>query len=146
MPVLEKDYNMSIAISANMRNSLNALQTITSQSATAQDRLSTGLKVNSALDNPTSYFTAQGLNNRASDLGTLLDGIGNSLKTLKAADEGIKSITTLVQTAKGIAAAAKQADAAGRTTLAAQYTEIMAQISTVAGDSSFNGVGVKVAV
>ena len=131
---------MSVSLTPNMRNSLNALQTITSQSATAQARLSSGLKVSSAIDNPNSFFTAQGLNNRASDLGNLLDGIGNGTKVLKAADDGIKAITALVQTAKGLASAAKQADAAGRTALAVQYTAIMAQITTAASDASFNGI------
>ncbi|MDP3408110.1 flagellin [Bosea sp. (in: a-proteobacteria)] len=131
---------MSVAISATMRNSLNALQTITAQSNVSQNRLSTGLKVSSALDNPTNYFTAQGLNDRAKDLGNLLDGIGSGLQVLKAADEGIKSISKLVETAKGLASAAKQLPTtADRASLVAQYTSIIAQITTVAGDSSFNG-------
>ena len=39
---------------------------------TTQERLATGLKVNSALDNPLNFFTAKGLNNRATQLSALL--------------------------------------------------------------------------
>lgn len=68
-----------------------------------QNRLSTGLKVTSALDNPGSFFTASNLNNRASDLNALLDTMGQAVQTIKAADEGITAITTLVQQAKSLA-------------------------------------------
>ena len=75
-----------------------------------QNRLATGKKVNSALDNPTNFFTAQGLGSRAADLGNLLDGIGNSIKTLEAADNGIKAITKLVESAQSTVRQAQQAN------------------------------------
>ena len=56
-----------------------------------QNRLATGKKVNSALDNPANFFTSQALNNRASDLNALLDSIGQAQKTLDAADQGISA-------------------------------------------------------
>jgi flagellin-like hook-associated protein FlgL len=65
--------------------------------------LSTGKKVNTALDNPTNYFTAQGLDNRANDIGNLLDGIGNGVQVLQAANTGLTSLQKLVDTAKSIA-------------------------------------------
>src|SRR5216683_3062595 len=71
--------------------------------ATTQNNLATGNKVNSALDNPTNFFTAQGLNNRASDISNLLDGIGNGVQVLQAANTGITSLQSLVSSAKSIA-------------------------------------------
>ena len=68
-----------------------------------QERLSTGKKVNSALDNPSSFYTAQSLTNRANDLSSLLDSMGQGVQTIKAADEAITSITALVQQAKAVA-------------------------------------------
>ena len=44
------------------------------------------LKVNSAIDNPSSFFTASSLNRRANDLSSLLDGMQQGVKTLEAAD------------------------------------------------------------
>jgi flagellin-like hook-associated protein FlgL len=73
-----------------------------------QQRLATGLRVNSALDNPTNYFTAQSLNARSSDLGNLLDSVSNAIQTVEAADNGIKAITKLVQTAQSTARQALQ--------------------------------------
>src|SRR5216683_536032 len=71
--------------------------------ATTQNDLATGNKVNSALDNPTNFFTAQGLNNRASDISNLLDGIGNGVQVLQAANTGITSLQSLVSSAQSIA-------------------------------------------
>ena len=68
-----------------------------------QNDLATGNKVNSALDNPTDYFTAQGLNNRASDINNLLDGIGNGVQVLQAANTGITSLQSLVASAQSVA-------------------------------------------
>ena len=74
-----------------------------------QNRLATGKKVNSALDNPTNFFTSQSLNTRASDLNALLNSIGQAQKTLDAANTGLTSLTKLVQSAKSIAQQARQA-------------------------------------
>src|ERR1700751_3675238 len=71
--------------------------------ATTQNNLATGKKVNSALDNPTNFFTAQGLDNRASDISNLLDGIGNGVQVLQAANTGITSLQSLVSSAQSIA-------------------------------------------
>jgi flagellin-like hook-associated protein FlgL len=101
-----------ITLSAGVRQSLSALQSAASQQSTIQNRLATGKKVNSALDNPASFFTASGLNNRASDLSRLLDDMGQSIKTLEAADKGIKAITKLVENAQSIAKQAQSSASA----------------------------------
>jgi flagellin len=92
-----------IVLSASVRQNLLSLQSTASLLATTQNDLATGNKVNSALDNPTNYFTAQGLNNRASDISNLLDAIGNGVQVLQAANTGITSLQSLVDSAKSIA-------------------------------------------
>src|ERR1041385_5951168 len=92
-----------IVLSASVRQNLLSLQSTAALLSTTQNRLATGNKVNTALDNPTNYFTAQGLNNRASDIASLLDGIGNGVQVLQAANTGITSLQQLVDTAKSIA-------------------------------------------
>lgn len=92
-----------ISLTASMRSNLLSLQNTQSLMDTTQERLSTGKKVNSALDNPSSFYTAQSLTNRASDLSSLLDSMGQGIQTIKAADEGIESITEFVQQAKSVA-------------------------------------------
>src|SRR5258708_20446215 len=87
----------SIPVSAGVRQNLLSLQDTASLLATTQNRLATGKKVNTALDNPTNFFTSQGLSNRASDLNALLDTIGQAQQTLKAADTGLTSLTSLLQ-------------------------------------------------
>src|SRR6195256_6466088 len=92
-----------IVLSAAVRQNLLSLQSTADLLSTTQNRLATGNKVNSALDNPTNFFTAQGLNNRASDITNLLDGIGNGVQVLQAANTGITSLQKLVDTAKSLA-------------------------------------------
>jgi flagellin len=92
-----------IVLSASVRQNLLSLQSTASLLATTQNDLATGNKVNTALDNPTEFFTAQGLNNRASDINNLLDGIGNGVQVLQAANTGITSLQSLVASAQSIA-------------------------------------------
>lgn len=102
-----------ISLTASMRTNLLSLQNTQSLMDTTQERLSTGLKVNSAIDNASSYYTAQSLNNRASDLSALLDSMGQGIQTIQAANEGIEAITEFVEQAKAIANSAR--DAASKT-------------------------------
>jgi len=97
-----------IVLSSSVRQNLLSLQSTADLLATTQSRLSTGKKVNSALDNPTNFFTAASLDSRASDISNLLDGIGNGVQVLQAANTGISSLSKLVDTAKSIANQALQ--------------------------------------
>ncbi|MCM2343860.1 MAG: flagellin [Alphaproteobacteria bacterium] len=103
-----------VVLTAALRSNLLSLQSTQGLIDTTQYRLSTGRKVNSALDNPQSFFAAQALNNRASDLTRLLDGIGQSIQVIKAADNGITALTRLVEQADSVAKAARDALAAGQ--------------------------------
>ncbi len=101
---IQKGNSMSgIVLSASVRQNLLSLQSTAALLATTQNDLATGNKVNSALDNPTEFFTAQSLNNRASDISNLLDGIGNGVQVLQAANTGITSLQSLVASAQSIA-------------------------------------------
>ncbi len=93
----------NITLSAAVRQNLLSLQGTANLLATTQEALATGKKVNSALDNPTNFFTAAGLDSRASDISNLLDSIGNGVQVLQAANTGITSLSSLVDTAKSIA-------------------------------------------
>jgi flagellin len=98
----------NITLSASVRQNLLSLQDTANLLSTTQTRLATGKKVNSALDNPTNFFTAAGLDARASDISNLLDSIGNGVQVLQAANTGITSLQKLVDTAKSIANQALQ--------------------------------------
>lgn len=102
-----------ISLTASMRTNLLSLQNTQSLIDMTQERLSTGLKVNSAIDNAASYYTAQSLNNRANDLNALLDSMGQGIQTIQAANEGIEAITDFVEQAKAIANSAR--DVASKT-------------------------------
>ncbi|WP_411903438.1 flagellin N-terminal helical domain-containing protein [Methylorubrum thiocyanatum] len=93
----------SVTLSAATRQNLLSLQDTSALTATTQNRLATGLKVSSALDNPVNFFTAQSFNSRSGDLGALLDSISNGIQTIQAANQGITSIQKLIDSAKSTA-------------------------------------------
>ena len=100
-----------VNLSASIRTNLLSLQSTNALFERTSERLSTGLKVNSALDGTSAFFSARGLNNRAGDLASLKDGMGQAIQTLRAADKGIEALTKLVSQAKTIAEQAKEASA-----------------------------------
>ncbi|CAN7482184.1 flagellin [Devosia sp. LjRoot16] len=98
------DVNLSKAV----RSNLLSLQSTAASMAKTQGRLASGLKVNSALDNPTNFFTAASLNSRASDMSNLLDSMSNGIKTIEAADNGLSSITKTVEAMQSTLRQARQ--------------------------------------
>jgi len=132
-----------INLSGGIRNNLIALQNTTRLINATQERLATGRKVNSAIDNPTNFFTARAFNSRANELSARLDGISNAIQTVKATDIAITGIDKLLDTAKGLAQDARALsvdDTDGRQALATQFNEILRQIDDLAKDASFNGI------
>src|ERR1700754_2149808 len=97
-----------IVLSSSVRQNLLSLQSTADLLAPTQNRLPTGKKVNSALDNPTNFFTASSLDARAGDINNLLDGIGNGVQVLQAANTGITSLQKLIDSAKSVANQALQ--------------------------------------
>jgi flagellin len=127
-----------IVLSASVRQNLLSLQSTADLLATTQNRLSTGKKVNSALDNPTNFFTAQGLDNRASDISNLLDGIGNGVQVLQGANTGITSLQSLVDTAKSLANQALQTTVGYSTKSNVSTTIAGASSGDLRGTTTFN--------
>jgi flagellin-like hook-associated protein FlgL len=129
-----------ISLTAGMRNNLVSLQQTVDLLNRTQTRLSTGKKVNSPLDDPINYFAAQSHMQRASDLAMRKDGMNEGIQALKAADAGIKAITSLVQQAKSLITAARTAGATEAGDLETQYDEIRTQIDNLSTDSGYKGV------
>ena len=92
-----------ISLTASMRSNLLSLQTISGQVSSTQNKLATGNKVNSAIDNPGSYYTALSLNNRADDLNALLDSMGQAVSTIKAATTALESASEFLEQASAVA-------------------------------------------
>ncbi len=122
-----------ITLSSAVRSNLLALQDTAQLLGKTQEKLATGLKVNSALDDPTAFFTASSLNSRSNDLSRLQDFVGNAVQTIKAADEGISAITKLVESSEATARQALQS--AGNTASSTGSVDI----STPSGDAVVTG-------
>lgn len=121
----------NITLSAGVRANLTSLQSTAEMMNTVQQRLATGKKVNSAIDNPVNFFTAAGLTARSNDLSTLLDSVSNAVQTISAADKGISAITKLVEAAKSTAKQALTASAP-----AATYALSITGSSAIADDAA----------
>ncbi|MET4318689.1 DUF1522 domain-containing protein [Bradyrhizobium sp. RT5a] len=126
-----------IVLSSSVRQNLLSLQSTADLLATTQNRLSTGKSVNSALDNPTNFFTAQSLDNRASDINNLLDGIANGVQVLQAANTGITSLQKLIDSAKSIANQALQTTVGYSTKSNVSATIAGATAADLRGTTSF---------
>ncbi|PWC85178.1 flagellin, partial [Azospirillum sp. Sp 7] len=98
-----------ISLSSSMRTNLLQLQGVQDSIAKKQNILSTGNKINTALDGPTSFFAAKGLTQRAGDLSALKDTMGQAISTIKAADKGLSSIDDMIEQARGLTTAAYSA-------------------------------------
>ncbi len=123
-----------IVLSSSVRQNLLSLQSTADLLSTTQNRLATGKKVNTALDNPTNYFTAASLDSRASDINNLLDGIGNGVQVLQAANTGISSLQKLIDSAKSVANQALQTQVGFST-----KSEASATITGAAADNLLGG-------
>ncbi len=142
-----------ITLSKAVRSNLLNLQSTAAQMGKTQERLATGNKVNSALDNPTNFFTASALNSRAGDLAQLLDSVSNAVQTISAADKGISAITKLVESAQATARQALQTavqvedtDNPVAATITGTDTVLVdADIAALAGESLTNTVGANAA-
>jgi len=129
-----------ISLTSGMRSNLLSLQGTSKLIDQTQTRLSSGKKVNTPLDNPTNYFAAQGHMERAADLSVRKDGMAEAISMVKAADTGIKAITSLIEAAKGVAGAAlATSDAAERSTYTSTFNTLLSQISQLASDSGYRG-------
>jgi flagellin-like hook-associated protein FlgL len=128
-----------ITLAGGMRAALAQLQLTAQLQGRTTQRLATGLKVNSPIDDAGAFFAAQNHRSRANDLDARKSGMDEAIQTIKAADGGIKAITDLIQQAKGLAASARSATVADRATLATQYNGLLTQIDNLANDASYKG-------
>lgn len=133
----------SVTLTGATRTNLLSLQRTTDLIGKTQERLSTGKKVNSAIDDALAFFTARNLDNRASDLMTLKNGINEAINQVQTAVKSLESVEDILKQMKAVAASAKSTDAtdtASRVKLAQQFNDLRTQIDYMTEDSSFNGI------
>ncbi|MBN1404581.1 MAG: hypothetical protein JW942_08970 [Opitutales bacterium] len=130
-----------VSLNASIRSNLVSLQSTSKLLETTTQRLATGKKVASAVDNPTNYFAAQNYNDRADGLSARLDGMSESVQQISAADNGITNIKGFLSQMKGVVNdALSNTDADERRSLGEQFNELIIQINTMAADSSYGGI------
>jgi len=130
----------NISLNAGIRSGLTQLNRTGAQFRQTTDRLATGKKVASAIDNPTNFFAAVNLNDRAEGLSSRLDTMGQAVQRIQAADNGISTIRSFVSAMKGVVNnAIGNTDSDARAALGKQFNELINQVGTAAADSSYQG-------
>ena len=130
----------AINLSSSTRTNLLALQNTTSLISRTQERLSTGLKVNSAIDDAIAFFQARSLSDRAGDLSVLKGSIDQGISSVETAVNGIEAISAIVEQMKGIALSAKSdANVENRSKAAVQFNDLKLQLDNLANDASYKG-------
>lgn len=129
-----------ISLSSATRTNLLSLQKTTGLIGRTQERLATGLKVNSAIDDALAFFKARNLNSRAADLSSIKDSITDGINVIRAAIQGLEAIESTLKQLKAIAQSAiSSPESSTRAKLASQFNELRSQVDNLAEDSSFNG-------
>ncbi len=129
-----------VTLSAGIRSNLSSLQKTSLQMTDIQERLATGRKVNNAVDNPTNFFAAANLNDRASQLGARLDGMGQAVSSLQTADNTVTAMRSIISAMKGVAdSALATPDSNDRSNLGKQFNELLVQLKDLASDASYGG-------
>jgi flagellin len=128
-----------ITLAGGMRGNLVNLQLISALQTRTTERLATGKRVNTAVDDPAAYFAAEAHRSRASDLAARKDAMGEAIQAVQAASQGIDAITKLIEQAKGLTAAARSATGSDLTDLATQFDQLMTQVDNLASDANYKG-------
>jgi len=139
-----------IGLTSSMRSNLISLQTTARLLGSTEEKLSTGKRVNSAVDNPANFFAAQSHTTRANILSGLKDNISEAVQTVKAADSGIKGVLTTIEALRGIVTQARSAindtvnsgtilGSSASTGLTGQYNRLIGQLNNLVRDASYKG-------
>ena len=132
---------MSITLTSGMRQNLFSLQQTSKLMELTQSRLATGKRVQTALDDPINFFSAENHQQRANDLAFRKDAMGEAIQTIKSGNNGIEAITDLIAAAKATAQSAlSTTDATEQNSLAAQFDVLRGQIDDLASDSGYKGI------
>jgi flagellin-like hook-associated protein FlgL len=131
----------NITLTSGIRQNLFSLQGTQNLLELTQSRLASGKKVQTALDDPINFFAAQGHQQRAGDLAGRKDEMGEAVQTVRAANNGIEAISTLIEAAKSLANSALSADTTTEASnLGAQFNTLLDQLDTLASDSGYKGI------
>ena len=128
-----------VTLSASVRQSLLSLQSTTSLIERTQNRLSTGLRVSSAIDDPVAFFQGESLSDRATDFREKKDAIDQGISTITAAVDGVEAIENLVRQMKGISNSMKSATDSQISDLVSQFNDLRSQIDNLAADATYQG-------
>jgi len=130
----------NVTLSSAVRTNLLSLNKTADSVNRTNSRLSTGLKVASAVDDAVAYFQAKGLSDRAGDLTARKESIDQAVSSVKSAIGGLESVEKILTQMKGVALSAKSATDTDRIELASQFNTLASQLNNLVNDTSYQGL------
>ncbi len=129
-----------ISLSAAVRENLLALANTERLISRTQNRLSTGLRVASPVDDARVFFEAKAISDHARDMDERKEGIDQAVSSVTTALEAIEAIDALVQQLKGLLISAKSASGNELTLLETQFNDLRTQIDNLTVDATYQGL------
>ncbi|WP_427024942.1 flagellin [Aureimonas ureilytica] len=126
--------NTNIAAMTALRN----LQSTQSLLESAQNRISTGRKINEAKDNAAYWAIATTLKSDNKSLATVKDALGLGSATVDTAYQGLNKAKDVLDEMKSKLTAASQ-DGVDRSKIQAEIVELQKQLKSIAASSTFSG-------
>lgn len=131
----------SINTNAGALLALRQLAGSTADLGEVQNRVSTGLKVRTASDDPANFSIAQNLRAQSASFDAVRSSLDRATSTLDVAIAATETISDLLIDARqtAIAAADQGIDSDSRRALSDEYNRLLAQIDSVVSQANFNG-------
>ena len=123
-------------------NALNALHKVNNKAGRHQFRLSTGMRINSASDDPAGYTIGKKLEARSRVLSAALNNIGDMKSMLGVAEGGLLNINDILVTMKEkvLQAASDTLGSAERYAINLQIVQLNSEIDDIVQETTWNGV------
>ena len=112
--------------------------------ATAMERLSSGLRINSAKDDAAGLAIASRMNAQVRGMNVAIRNAGDAISLSQTAEGGLNEITNMLQRMRELSVQSANAtnSASDRTNLDAEYQQLDSEITRQIGATRFNGVAI----
>jgi flagellin len=124
--------------SLQAQENLNSTQSSLSKSI---DRLSSGLRINSAADDPAGLAISTSLTTAIAAYGQASNNANNAVSMSQVAEGGMSQMQTIVSSMKSLAveAANSTLDSTDRSYIQTQFTQLNSEINRISATTNFNG-------
>lgn len=137
---------MALSINTNIMSlqAQDSLQTTGNSLQTAMQRLSSGLQINSAADNPAGYAISSRMTSQINGLNQAISNANNANSMVQTMSGAMSQIQSNLQTMRELAVQASDGSNtdSDRSSLNEEFQQLSQEIGQIAGQTQFNGTSV----